>query len=348
MSVADVGPEPWNHCVTRALVDTEVPVPYPVLLCTDENVLGLPFAVTRFVPGSSVPSRADLDALDILALSAIVGALIESLAALHTVDYQGVGLGDFGPSAGYAERQIRRWTRQWTHVGVADLNPLAQELADCLAAVEFVQESAGVVHGDYRIDNTLIDLGAGGSGAGVNAIVDWELSTIGHPTADVAMMCVYRHPALDLVLGAPSAWTSPRLPDSDAGRSYERPAVKRCDSGMLTWLSVTSSWLSLPPASITATAPEKATGRGSPPLLPPYRTCCTQGWNGSGRPRADANTFPCGSTTRTCWAPIEFMIRCGVAPRICPTKLPVVITEYPHVGSPSSPMSAPATGRGTV
>lgn len=208
--------------VTRALVPTEVPVPYPVVLCEDESVLGVPFLVTRFVSGASVQSRADLDALEGPTISAITAALVEALVALHAVDHTAVGLAAFGRPTGYAERQVKRWTQQWTHVGDPAHTPLAQELSDRLAAVEFTQDSAGVVHGDYRIDNTLVGLGDGKT-ASIEAIVDWELSTIGDPTADVAMMCVYRHPALDLVLGSPSAWTSPRLPDTDTlAGIYER------------------------------------------------------------------------------------------------------------------------------
>ena len=75
------------------------------------------------------------------------------------------------------------------------------------------QQSAGIVHGDFRIDNTLLALDGPGSPR-VTAVVDWELSTIGDPVADVATMLAYRHPAFDLIMGAPSAWTSPRLPDA--------------------------------------------------------------------------------------------------------------------------------------
>lgn len=210
--------------VTRALVATDVPVPYPVVLCEDDAVLGVPFVVTRFVPGACIQSRADLAAVDEETLPGIVSALVDALAALHAVDHTAVGLAEFGRATGYAERQIRRWTKQWALVGDPALTPLAQRLSNRLAAVDFVQDSTAVVHGDYRIDNTLLNLSGG---VIVTAVVDWELSTIGDPTADVAMMCVYRHPALDLVLGAPSAWADPRLPDADhlAG-AYERVSGK--------------------------------------------------------------------------------------------------------------------------
>ncbi|GAA1699223.1 acyl-CoA dehydrogenase [Mycolicibacterium murale] len=205
--------------VTSALASTDVPVPHPVVLCQDESVLGGPFVVTRFVPGTCIQSRADLDEVPDPILDAMVSSLITTLAALHAVDHVAVGLGEFGRATGYAGRQIRRWTEQWALVGDPELTPLAQELSQRLHAVDFIQDRAAVVHGDYRIDNTLISQ----DGARVHAVVDWELSTIGDPVADVAMMCVYRHPALDLVLGTPSAWASPRLPAPDViAGLYER------------------------------------------------------------------------------------------------------------------------------
>jgi aminoglycoside phosphotransferase (APT) family kinase protein len=212
-----------EFAVTRALAGTAVPVAHPVLLCEDESVLGVPFLLTRFVQGVPVQSRTELDKLDRDTVTEMVDALLDALAALHSVDHTAVGLADFGRAAGYAQRQIRRWTRQWTHVGDPELTPLAEELSKRLAGIDFAQDSTGIVHGDYRIDNTLIEFGERNCAVRINAIVDWELSTIGDPTADVAMMCVYRHPALDLVLGFPSAWASPGLPGADAlAAAYER------------------------------------------------------------------------------------------------------------------------------
>jgi aminoglycoside phosphotransferase (APT) family kinase protein len=84
------------------------------------------------------------------------------------------------------------------------------------------QRRTSIVHGDYRIDNMLVR--QTGTAARVAAVVDWELSTIGDPVADVAMMCAYREPAFDLIAGGPSAWTSARLPSADAacGRLCQR------------------------------------------------------------------------------------------------------------------------------
>lgn len=205
--------------VTRALQGTGVPVPPAVLLNEDDDVLGSPFAIAEFVDGACVQSRADLDELPDAAVEECVRQLVGTLAALHAVDPAEVGLQGFGRRDGYAERQVRRWSGQWEIVGTPDLESLATETSQRLAGAVPEQRTSGIVHGDYRIDNTILDLE---SGARVAAVVDWELSTLGDPVADVALMCVYRSSALDLVLGVPSAWTSNRIADVDQlAEAYE-------------------------------------------------------------------------------------------------------------------------------
>lgn len=203
--------------VTRALAATPVPVPPAVVLCEDDAVLGGPFAIARFVRGRAIQSRADLDGLDDVAVRDVTARLLEVLAGLHSVDHVAVGLERFGRPDAYAARQLKRWSGQWDIVAPTD-GPGAQavrrdgaRLARELEARVPAQHSTGIVHGDFRIDNTLLRLDEGTPQ--VAAVVDWELCTIGDPVADVAMMCAYRDPAFDLIVGAPSAWTSPRLPD---------------------------------------------------------------------------------------------------------------------------------------
>lgn len=210
--------------VTTALAAADFPVAPPVVLCEDESVIGSPFAIAGFVAGRTVQSRQDLDDLDDRMVGLVVDRLVETLARLHAVDHVAVGLEEFGRPDGYAERQVGRWSRQWEIVGDPVLSPLAREVGSRLARTPFAQRSHGIVHGDYRIDNTILGLPAGPSleGPRIAAVVDWELSTLGDPVADVALMHVYRHAALDLVLGSPSAWTSPRLPDPDqVASAYE-------------------------------------------------------------------------------------------------------------------------------
>jgi aminoglycoside phosphotransferase (APT) family kinase protein len=199
--------------VTSALASTDVAVPRPVLLCDDESVLGGPFAVAEHVSGVTVQTRDDLDAVPSDVRGELPQVLVSTLAALHRVDYAAVGLGDFARPDAYAERQLRRWARQWEVVGDPALTALASDVESRLTATIPSQNGASIVHGDFRIDNTLLTLDGKPR---VAAVVDWELSTLGDPVADVAMMCAYRHPAFDLVIGSPTAWTSPELPDSAA------------------------------------------------------------------------------------------------------------------------------------
>ena len=211
-----------EHRVAAALMATDVPIADAVLLDESDDLLGVPFTVSGFVDGVAVRTQADLASYDDERLAVVVDSLVETLAALHRVDHVKVGLETFGRPDGYAARQLRRWSGQWETVGEERLGPLAREVVDGLTGAVPEQRSASIVHGDYRIDNTLLGR-AGTPGADrVAAVVDWELSTIGDPVADVAMMCAYRHEPFDLVMGAPSAWTSPRLPTADGlAQRYE-------------------------------------------------------------------------------------------------------------------------------
>lgn len=228
-SAHDVGRE---FRVTRALEGAGVAVAPTVASCTDESVLGAPFTVVAFVDGLSIARREEVDALDDGEVGRVVAGLVEALARLHDVDHVAVGLEGFGRPDGYAARQLRRWSGQWEHVKQhhdASVDALATRVASRLGEQVPDQARTSVVHGDYRIDNTLLAADAAGRPTGaVAAIVDWELSTIGDPVADVALMEVYRDPALDLVLGFDAAWTSPRL-----GGEGTLPAAYEATGGAL-------------------------------------------------------------------------------------------------------------------
>ncbi|MBB3082418.1 phosphotransferase family protein [Geodermatophilus sabuli] len=208
-----------EHRVTSALQGTEVPVARPISLCEDDTVLGAPFTVVEWVDGVVVRDQDELAALSDDAVRRTTAGLVEVLVALHAVDVDAVGLRGFGRPEGFLTRQVALWRRQWDSVRTresADLERLHALLVDRVPAAGEV----AVVHGDYRIDNAILDRTDPGT---VRAVVDWELSTLGDPLTDVALMCVYRHPALDVVLGIPAAWTSPRLPAPDAlAEAYTR------------------------------------------------------------------------------------------------------------------------------
>ncbi len=177
-----------EHTVMSALAGTDVPVPRMLHLCTDAAVLGQPFYVMERVEGHVC--RVDLPAgyADQPAQRRAVGeGLVDVLAALHDVDPASVGLGEFGRPEGYLERQVRRWVKQWdaTRIeGHEALDALADELA---AAVPATQRHT-VVHGDYRLDNTILDPTTPGR---VAAVLDWEMSTLGDPLADVGILLGY-------------------------------------------------------------------------------------------------------------------------------------------------------------
>jgi aminoglycoside phosphotransferase (APT) family kinase protein len=177
-----------EHRVISALGTTAVPVPRTLHLCTDTDVLGAPFYVMERVVGVHVVSELPPGYADEPAERRAIGeGLVDVLADLHSVDHVAVGLGDFGRPEGFMARQVRRWTKQWGATRDRDrpgLDALAARLA------ETVPESgrSGIVHGDYRLDNCLLDPGAPGR---IKAVLDWEMSTIGDPLADLGMLYVY-------------------------------------------------------------------------------------------------------------------------------------------------------------
>jgi aminoglycoside phosphotransferase (APT) family kinase protein len=204
-----------EYKVVAALADTAVPVARAVALCDDDSVLGAPFQIVEYVAGQVVRTRAELEALgDERVIEGCADALIRVLADLHAVDPDAVGLADFGKPSGYLERQVRRWGSQWELVRLSDDDRDAdvQRLHSALQQSIPQQSRTSIVHGDYRIDNTILDAD---DPKQVRAVVDWELSTLGDPISDAALMCVYRDPSLDLIINTHAAWTSPQLPVAD-------------------------------------------------------------------------------------------------------------------------------------
>lgn len=204
-----------EYKVVAALAGTAVPVARAVTMSNDDSVLGAPFQMVENVDGQVVRSASELAELgDDTVISDSVDALIRVLADLHAVDPEAVGLGDFGKPAGYLERQVRRWGSQWDLVRLPDdprdddVKRLHQALAESVPA----QSRNSIVHGDYRIDNTILDAH---DPTKVLAVLDWELSTLGDPLSDAALMCVYRDPMFNLILSMEAAWSSPQMPSAD-------------------------------------------------------------------------------------------------------------------------------------
>ena len=183
-----------EHRVMSALHGTAVPVPGMRVFCEDPAVLGAPFYVMDLVLGHIVrtafpPGYAD----DAAARERVCNGLLDVLAALHQVDPQDVGLGDFGRPEGYLARQLARWSKQWDATrldGMEDLDALAATLAKRLPQTQ----RSTVVHGDYRLDNTLLHPTEVGR---IAAVLDWEMSTLGDPLADLGILLVYWNQAND-------------------------------------------------------------------------------------------------------------------------------------------------------
>ncbi|QII07165.1 phosphotransferase family protein [Rhodococcoides fascians A25f] len=197
--------------VTEALASTDVPVARTVAFDRDGSILGAPMTVVDFVPGRVVRTREDLSDLTDMQVTENAAELVRVLARLHAVDPAAVGLDSFGRPDGFVSRQVATWARQWHSVKTRDL-PDVDRLHRALEAAIPTHSASSIVHGDYRVDNTILDADNVSS---VAAVVDWEMSTLGDPLTDVALMCIYRQPVFDAVLGADAAWTSDRYPSAD-------------------------------------------------------------------------------------------------------------------------------------
>jgi aminoglycoside phosphotransferase (APT) family kinase protein len=173
-----------EHRVLHALSAAGFPAPRPVLLCTDLDVIGAPFYLMEHVDGTIYRDVAALEALGPAAVRALVLSLMDTLADLHALDPAAIGLADFGRPEGFNERQVRRWKKQLDASRSREV-PGIEELHARLA-VDVPDGAGAVVHGDYRLDNVLI-----GPALAVNAVLDWEMSTLGDPLSDVALTLVY-------------------------------------------------------------------------------------------------------------------------------------------------------------
>ena len=181
----DMGRE---YRVMSGLRDTDVPVPAMVHFCDDAEVLGQPFYVMQRVEGHIVTSALPPGYADTAdQRAALSNGLVDVLAALHSVDYPAVGLGEFGRPEGYMGRQLSRWSKQWDATRIEGLDQVDRLAADLTAQLPATQRST-IVHGDYRLDNTMLHPTEVGR---INAVLDWEMSTLGDPLADLGILLVY-------------------------------------------------------------------------------------------------------------------------------------------------------------
>ena len=186
-----------EHRVISALAGSGVPVPGVIGMCADVEVNDAPFYVMEFVDGAVVKTLDDALVHPVELRRQMGRSLIEVLVSIHDVDVDAVGLSDLGRREGYIERQLKRWRAQFIESADRDV-PHVLEVHDTLAARVPGQQGVGIVHGDYRIDNTIM-----GQDGRVAAVLDWELCTLGDVLADVAAMIAYSDERASSGMGLP-------------------------------------------------------------------------------------------------------------------------------------------------
>jgi aminoglycoside phosphotransferase (APT) family kinase protein len=172
--------------VISALAGTDVPVAGAVAYCADADVIGAPFYLMDYVPGRVLRTGADTAGLAVEQNRKLAEGLADMLANIHGVDTAGVGLADLGKGAGYMRRQLDRWQRQWELSKTREVpgyDDLVEKLTDRMPA----EGDVTLVHGDFRIDNVLVDV----DNSKILAVVDWEMATLGDPLADLGLTLIY-------------------------------------------------------------------------------------------------------------------------------------------------------------
>jgi len=185
---------PSAHAVDReyriieALGKTNVPVPEVYLLCQDESIVGTPFYIMAHVEGRIFRNPTAPEAADAKERAAIIEAMIDTLARIHLVDWEALGLADFGKPGNYMARQTSRWSKQYLASQTDDIASMDQ-LMTWLAEKVPDDDTTAIVHGDFRLENMIVHP----ADSRVIAVLDWELSTLGHPLADLAYSCMLYH-----------------------------------------------------------------------------------------------------------------------------------------------------------
>ncbi|MGW3632130.1 phosphotransferase family protein [Streptomyces sp. NPDC005122] len=226
-----------EHRVISALHPTAVPVPRPVLLCEDVEVLGAPFYVMEFVDGTPYRTADQLAPLGPRRTRDAVLGLVDTLVELHSLDPAEVGLADFGRPEGFLDRQLRRWGKQLDASRNRELAGI-DELHAALGRALPHSPAPTVVHGDYRLDNVLI-----GEDDRIKAILDWEMSTLGDPLTDLGLLVMYSAP-LELP-DSPISTTASAAGHPDPAEIVERYAARSGrDASDVAWYTA-FAWFKL-------------------------------------------------------------------------------------------------------
>jgi len=177
-----------EYAVMHGLQDTDVPVPRMYCLCEDESIIGRAFYIMEFMQGRVLWDQS-LPGMDRAQRGAIYNEMNRVIAALHKVDFAARGLQSYGKPGNYFERQIGRWSKQYVASitqPIPEMDQLMEWLPKNIPAMARNDNMVSIVHGDYRLDNLMFDA----EQAKVIAVLDWELSTLGHPLADFSYHCM--------------------------------------------------------------------------------------------------------------------------------------------------------------
>lgn len=175
-----------EYKIISAVGKTRVPVPQALGVCSDENVNGAPFYVMSFVGGTVLDSPESAEMLSTENRHVASEHLFDVLADLHQVDIDEIGLGDLAKRTGYIERQLKRWSTQWSNSKTRDF-PAIEEAEKIMRGRIPEQQGVAIAHGDYRFGNCLTDVNTGK----ITGVLDWELCTLGDALADLGHLGVY-------------------------------------------------------------------------------------------------------------------------------------------------------------
>ena len=219
--------------IMSALAGTDVPVPAVISVRTDAG--GVPWVLIEHIPGDVLDSAPAGRAAGEAVGASVGPSMVRALARIHDVDVDDIGLGGLASRSPYAQRQLKRWTRQWEQVRTGPFEAL-ERLGDRLTAAVPVDQETALVHGDFHIRNVIL------RGGHVAAVLDWELSTLGDPLADLGTLLAYWPHKGETAGGAA---TSPTALDGWAARddlAGEYAAVTQRDLSALGFWHVLGLW----------------------------------------------------------------------------------------------------------
>jgi aminoglycoside phosphotransferase (APT) family kinase protein len=176
-----------EHRVMKALGSVSFPVPVMRAFCADESIIGTPFYVMDFLEGR-IFRNARLPGMTPAERAAIYDELGATLARLHQVDYEAIGLSDYGRPGNYYVRQVDRWIKQYRGAETERIEAMERLIAALPARIP-ADDTTTIAHGDYRLENVMYHP----TEPRIIAVLDWELSTLGHPLADIAYNCILWH-----------------------------------------------------------------------------------------------------------------------------------------------------------